>query len=93
MVGETLTATPREDRKAGAGSWRFARSATSSAETTIEAGIKGTVIRDSVTVASTITCRTGAGVVVDSVLTGASVEAGITGTLIDVNFAALAGKS
>lgn len=55
--------------------------------------MKGALVQDSVTVASTITCRTDAAVVVDSVLAGASVDARVTGTLIDVDLAALAGKS
>lgn len=61
--------------------------------TPVEAGAKGALIQDSVAIASTVARRTDAGVVVDSVLAGATVEAGVAGTLIDVDFAALAGKS
>lgn len=61
--------------------------------TPVEAGAKGALIQDSVAIASTVARRTDAGVVIDPVLAGATVEAGVTGTLIDVDFAALAGKS
>lgn len=91
--GEELAARPGEARCAGAGHWGLARPTSPSATTPIEARAKGALIQDSVAISSTVARRTNAGVVVYSVLTGATVEAGVTGTLIDVDFAALAGKS
>lgn len=76
----------------GASCWRLARTTSSTASTPIEAGPKGTLVQDPVAVSPSIACRTDAGVVVDSILAGASVKAGVSITLVDVGFAALAGK-
>lgn len=91
--GEELAARPGEAWCAGAGRWGLARPTSSVATTPVEARAKGALIQDSVAISSAVAHRTNAGVVVYSVLTGATVEAGVTGTLIDVDFAALAGKS
>lgn len=82
-----------EARRADAGSGWLAWPATPGAKAPVEARARGALIQESVAVSSGVTCGTGAGVVVDSVLAGASVEAGVTGTLVDVDFATLAGKS
>lgn len=91
--GEGFAARPGEAGGADAGGRRLARPAAPGAITPILARAKGALVQDSVAVSSTVTCRTDAGVVVDSVLAAASVEAGVTGTLVDVNFATLASKS
>lgn len=91
--GKELAGRPGEARRADTGRAGIAWPGAPRAKTPIEAGMKGALVQDSVTVASTITCRTDAAVVVDSVLAGASVDARVTGTLIDVDLAALAGKS
>lgn len=61
--------------------------------TPIVAGASGALIQDSLTVAPTIARGTDASVVVDSVLASATVEAGVAGTFVDVDFTALASKS
>lgn len=85
---------PRSGEASGAGASRrrLARPASSSANTSVEAGSKGTLIQNPVAVPPAVACRTDAGVVVDSVLAGASVKAGVSGTFVDVDFAALAGE-
>lgn len=82
-----------EARGAAAGSGRLAGPAAPAACTSVETRVKGTLIQDLVAVPSAVTRGTGAGVVVDSVLAGASVEAGVPCTFIDVDFTTLAGKS
>lgn len=53
----------------------------------------GALVRDSVAVAPTVARWADAGVVVDSVLARAAVDAGVACALVDVDLAALAGKS
>lgn len=91
--GEKVTSRSSEASWADAGRWGLAWPAPPSAETPVEARPKGTLIKNLVAVAATVAGGTDAGVVVDSVLTGAAVEARVPGTFVDVDFTALAGKS
>lgn len=91
--GEKVTSRSSEAGWADAGRRGLAWPATPSAETTVEARPKRTLIKDFVAVAATVTGGTDAGVVVDPVLTGAAVEARVAGAFVDVDLTALAGKS
>lgn len=55
--------------------------------------MEGALIQDSLAVAPSEACGAAAGVVVDPVFAGTSVKARTAGTIINIDFAALAGES
>lgn len=76
-----------------AGGGGLAWASTARADTPVEAGPERALVQGSVAVAASESGGAGAGVVVDAVATRTPVEAGVAGTLVDVDLAALPCKA
>lgn len=58
------------------------------ASPSVQAGLRGTAVCRSITVAACVSWGAGAAVVADAVYAGGAVGAGVRGTLVDVDLAA-----
>jgi len=88
--GQELAVGPREAHGADAGGGGLAGTPSAGAEAAVGAGPQGALVQQAVAVAPGVARGTCALVVVDVVQAGAAVDAGVVGTLVGVDLAALA---